>query len=125
MKEHIDPLSLSRAADKAGKDGSLASSIRESGQVIYQPSPIQQGLLEAMYPDGQSKNGRWQNGKFVPEIEYQTLMSKSGSTARATAGDWFLYTIIKLIGIKQSCFVGSKLTKNDKTVSYFIGLGSL
>jgi hypothetical protein len=69
MTEYIDPLSFSHAADKSGKDGTLAAAIRTSGQVLYQPDPDRSGLLQAIYSDGHRENGHWKNGNFVPEIE--------------------------------------------------------
>ena len=64
--EPLDVLALSSEVEADSKSGALYQELLDKGQTLYSSTPEGGGVLEAHFPDGTIKKGRFSDGVFKP-----------------------------------------------------------
>jgi hypothetical protein len=62
--ENIDPIELTKTANRMGKSGELTRKLLAKGNPIYGANRECPDYLERILADGRKSLGHWQEGKF-------------------------------------------------------------
>ncbi|MFT7412815.1 MAG: hypothetical protein ACI9J4_001178 [Paraglaciecola sp.] len=74
--EPLDVLAFASEIEADSQSGVLYQELLEKGQTLYSPASEGGGLLDAHYPDGTIKRGRFTGGEFKP-LRKQTLAKRA------------------------------------------------